>query len=104
VASTSTRWRSGWRQGAALLDHLADEPRAELLAMIWGPVFDREQAHALLLRWPRVSTTAFQVVAQAAARFDTLTPRQQERLRRRVRLALEPAHRVGDNSACTASC
>ena len=104
MASASTRWRSGWRQGAALLEHLAEDPRAELLAMIWGPVFDREQAHALLLRWPRVSTTAFQVVAQAAGRFDALTPRQQERLRRRVRLALEPPPRVRDNAACTASC
>lgn len=76
------RWRSGWRRGAALLSHLADDPQAELLAMIWGPRFDRDQALELLLQWPRASTTALQVLRQAADHFDRLTPARQERLRR----------------------
>lgn len=82
MAAQGTRWRSGWRRGAALVGHLADDPQAELLAMIWGPRFDREQALQLLLRWPRASTTALQVLQQAADHFDRLTPARQERLRR----------------------
>ena len=94
MGSASARWASGWRRGLALLSHLAEEPEGELLAMIWGPRFDRDHAEALLLQWPRQSTQAWQVLRQAADRYDALAPRQQARLRRRV----------SDNAACRASC
>jgi hypothetical protein len=107
MASAGTRWKGGWRRGLALLSHLAEEPAGELLAMIWGPRFDRAQAEALLLAWPRQSTQAWQVLRDAADRYDALAPRQQERLRRRVRddaLRLRAPQPLSDNAACRASC
>jgi hypothetical protein len=103
-AADDARWQSGWRRGVTLLSHLAPDPQAELLAMIWGPRFDRDQALSLLLQWPRVSTSALQVVEKAARRYDSLTPHQQERLRRKALGALQPQHAVVDNAACRASC
>lgn len=104
MASRSARWRSGWRQGVALLSHLADEPQEELLAMVWGPRFDREQAIALLLRWDRASTTALHVLHLAADRYDALSPHQQARVRRLARQDAGAPHTVVDNAACLASC
>lgn len=85
---------SDWRRGVQLVGHLADDPQGELLAMLWGPRFDREQAMALLVRWPRAATTALHVVRQAADRWDALPAHRQQRLRRRLM----------DNAACPASC
>ena len=31
----------------------ADDPHAELMALVWGPRFDREHAHSLLAALPR---------------------------------------------------
>jgi hypothetical protein len=104
MAGRSARWRSGWRQGVALLAHLAEDPREELLAMVWGPRFDREQAMRLLLRWERASTSALHVLHQAATRYDALTPNQQARVRRLARKGFGPPQRVVDNAACLASC
>ena len=107
MGSARARWASGWRRGLALLSHLAEEPEGELLAMIWGPRFDRDHAEALLLQWPRQSTQAWQVLRQAADRYDALPPRRQERLRRRVHgqaLAARAPRPLSDNAACRASC
>ena len=104
MGSPSARWRSGWRQGMALLSHLAEDPHEELLAMVWGPRFDREQAISLLLQWDRASTTALHVLHQAADRYDALTPCQQARLRRLAREGFSPAVRFVDNAACLESC
>lgn len=104
VASRSARWRSGWRRGVALLGHLAEDPREELLAMVWGPRFDREQAIALLLQWDRASTSALHVLHHAADRYDALAPHQQARVRRLARQGLHWPQRVVDNAACLASC
>jgi hypothetical protein len=104
MGSRSARWRSGWRQGVALLAHLAEDPREELLAMVWGPRFDREEAIAVLLQWDRASTTALRVLHQAADRYDALRPHQQARVRRLARQGLSPPHQVVDNAACLAFC
>lgn len=103
MGAADARWQSGWRRGVTLLSHLAPEPQAELLAMIWGPRFDRDQALALLVQWPRVSTSALHVVDRAASRYDSLSPHQQERLRRKALQALQPGRTVVDNAPCPAS-
>jgi hypothetical protein len=84
---------SGWRRGIELVGHLADDPPGELMAMLWGPRFDREQAMALLVRWPRAATTALHVMQQSADRWDALPAARQARLRRCLM----------DNVACPAS-
>ena len=38
--------------GPALLS-ASEEPHAELLALVWGPRFDREHAHQLWAQLPR---------------------------------------------------
>jgi hypothetical protein len=60
-----------------------DDGRAELLAVVWGPRFDREQARRLAAAHPAavLDDAAWQA---AADRFDTLRPHQQQRLRRRI--------------------
>ena len=88
----------------ALLGHLAEDPREELLAMVWGPRFDREQATRLLLHWNRASTSALHVLHQAADRYDALKPHQQKRVRRLARQGFSPPQSVVDNAACLASC
>ncbi len=75
---------SDWRRGVQLVGHLAADPQDELLAMLWGPRFDREQALSLLARWPRTATTALHVVRQAADRWDALPAYRQAWLRRRL--------------------
>lgn len=57
----------------------AADPRVELLALVWGPRFDREHGLALAARLPGVPAAALQA---AAERFDRLRHGQQQRLRR----------------------
>jgi hypothetical protein len=57
----------------------AEEARVELLALVWGPHFDR--AHALLLAG-RLGASGAAALHAAAERFDYLEPRRQQRLRR----------------------
>jgi len=66
----------------------ADDPHAELLAMVWGPRFDRQ--HALDL-WARLSQQQpaealplLPALLSAADRFDTLGVPVQHRLRRLI--------------------
>jgi hypothetical protein len=73
--------------GRVLLDE-TDDPHAELLAMVWGPRFDRE--HALGL-WARLSQRApglaqpvLPALLSLADRFDTLDTLAQHRLRRLI--------------------
>ena len=74
----------------------ADDPRSELLALIWGPRFDRE--HAWQLAAP-LAAPAAQALQAAADRFDALDTHQQQRLRR-----LAVGARRTHNAACRASC
>lgn len=56
-----------------------EDARVELLALLWGPRFDREQALQLAGRLP---SGAAAVLHAAADRFDRLDGRRQQRLRR----------------------
>jgi hypothetical protein len=57
----------------------APEARVEVLSLVWGPRFDREQALQLAGGLPAGAATALHA---AAERFDRLGPRRQQRLRR----------------------
>ena len=61
----------------------AQDPHAELLAMLWGPRFDREHAAALAARHSGAATALDSLLA-AADHYDRLTPPRQDRLRRLV--------------------
>jgi hypothetical protein len=69
--------------GRALLA-ASDEPHAELLALVWGPQFDREHARALLATLPQAVPAVIQTVEQVALRFDGLPAGEQQRLRRLI--------------------
>jgi len=62
----------------------SEEPHAELLALVWGPRFDREHALDLLQRVPQLAPAVIQTVEQAAAQFDALADAQQQRLRQLI--------------------
>ena len=77
----------------------ADDPHAELLALVWGPRFDREQASHLVAPLathdPQAARPALQVLLAAGERFDRLEPAAQQRLRRlilRHRTLCKPLH------------
>jgi hypothetical protein len=66
--------------GAALLAP-ADDPAAELLALVWGSRFDRE--HAQGLAWQAgASAQMLHTLREAADGYDRLAPAHQQRLRR----------------------
>jgi hypothetical protein len=84
--------------GAVILEGY-DEPHAEVLALVWGPRFDREHAHTLLERKPGYAPQVVQTVQQAADHFDQLAAAQQ----RRVRELIMRHHSWWENAPCTAS-
>lgn len=55
------------------------DARVELLALVWGPRFDREHGLALAAQLPSMPVAALHA---AADRFDRLPHGQQQRLRR----------------------
>jgi hypothetical protein len=65
------------------------EPQAELMALMWGPRFDRRHAMELLAHHPQCSALPPQTVAAwlaaAADRFDALPASAQARWRMQVR-------------------
>jgi hypothetical protein len=64
----------------------ADDPNAELMALVWGPRFDREHARDLVQSLaPPCQTDLDRVVAQAADTFDRLPAQHQRRLRQAIR-------------------
>ncbi|WP_068174330.1 hypothetical protein [Hydrogenophaga taeniospiralis] len=73
--------------GPALLAD-ADDPHAELLAMVWGPRFDREHALGLWARLsqrrPGEAVPVLPALLSAADRFDALGTPVQQRLRRLI--------------------
>ncbi len=85
--------------GQALLTG-ADDPHAELLALVWGPRFDRQHAQSLLADQPLGGTGVLKTVMAAADQFDRLPQAQQQRVRRLI----VRHHRRWDNATCTASC
>lgn len=90
-------------RGLPLLLASSDDPHADLLAMIWGPRFDR--AHALELLARRSAEAPVQMhavlagIVAAAEGYDAMSMRQQHRVRRIVL-----RHRARcDNAPCLAS-
>ena len=63
----------------------ADDPNAELMALVWGPRFDREHARDLVQSLAPCQTDLDRVVAQAADTFDRLPAQRQQRLRQAIR-------------------
>lgn len=66
----------------------AEDPHAELLAMVWGPRFDREHALGLWARLsrqqPNDAVPLLPALLSAADRFDALGTPVQHRLRRLI--------------------
>ena len=69
------------RHGLVLLAD-SDDPHAELLALVWGPQFDRQQAQALLAHHAGGPPGVWRAVMDAADWFDHLSGDQQHRVRR----------------------
>ncbi|MGE0098453.1 MAG: hypothetical protein AB7S86_08890 [Hydrogenophaga sp.] len=73
--------------GFALLAEV-DDPHDELLALVWGPRFDREHALGLWARFsrrrPAEAIHSLPAILAAADRFDGLDTRAQQRLRRLI--------------------
>ena len=67
--------------GPALLASTT-EPAAELLALVWGPRFDREHALQLAQSATQGQSGLQRALAQAADTFDRLPAPRQQRLRR----------------------
>ena len=61
------------------------EPAAELLALVWGPRFDREHALQLALAASQNRSVLHHALAQAADTFDRLPAPRQQRLRQLLR-------------------
>ena len=69
--------------GLALLGG-SDAPHDELLALVWGPRFDREHALGLVARQPQHAARALPALLEAADRFDALHASAQRRLRQMI--------------------
>ncbi|TXH88906.1 MAG: hypothetical protein E6Q78_09580 [Rhodoferax sp.] len=77
AASTWTPGLVSLKDQAPRLVAHAPEPHAELLALVWGPRFDRDHAQALAAS----AGLALQPLEQAAREFDALSRAAQQRLR-----------------------
>lgn len=82
---------------AGALAATVEDPAAEMLALVWGPRFDREHALELLARLPRADGALVHAVHAFGDRFDALAPSGQRALRQRI---LD----IAENAACRASC
>jgi len=69
--------------GAVLFDGYP-EPHAEVMALVWGPRFDREHAQALLQRRPACAAQVLPTVQHAADQFDQLGSDEQRRVRQLI--------------------
>jgi hypothetical protein len=79
--------RQGRPHTAALLAD-AEDPHAELLALFWGPRFDREHALALWARFsqrqPVQAVPLLPELLSVGERFDALERTEKDRLRRLI--------------------
>lgn len=79
--------RQGRPHTAALLAD-AEDPHAELLALFWGPRFDREHALALWARYsarqPAQAAPLLPELLSMGERFDALARTEKDRLRRLI--------------------
>ncbi len=73
--------------GPALLAEV-DDPHDELLALVWGPRFDREHALGLWARFsrrqPAEAVHTLPAILSVADRFDGMDSEAQQRLRRLI--------------------
>jgi hypothetical protein len=69
--------------GAVLFEGY-EEPHAEVMALVWGPRFDREHAHTLLERRPGYVPQVLHTVQSAADQFDRLAAEEQRRVRQLI--------------------
>lgn len=69
--------------GPALFGGMA-RPHEELLALVWGPRFDREHAIGLAAHRPAQAARTLPALLSAADSFDTLEAQSQRRLRRLI--------------------
>jgi hypothetical protein len=80
-ANTVTTLLAGVLGPAGALLQRAEDPHAELMALVWGPRFDREHAQALLIREEAQPPGALKALMAAADRFDRLPAPRQQHLR-----------------------
>ncbi|MGP1630748.1 MAG: hypothetical protein ACTS8S_16440 [Giesbergeria sp.] len=66
--------------GPALLKGVP-QPHEELLALVWGPRFDREHALGLTAHQPEKAARTLPALLSAADCFDALAPESQRRVR-----------------------
>ena len=81
----------------AALAGVSEDPAADVLALVWGPRFDRVHALSLLARLPRADGAWVHALHTLGDRFDAMPPGAQGALRQQV------LH-MADNAACRASC
>jgi hypothetical protein len=74
-----------------------DDPAAEMLALVWGPRFDREHALALLARLPQPQDAWTVAIHAFAERFDALPAAKQQAVRCGIL-------QIAENAACRESC
>lgn len=85
------------RAWAQALAEASEDPAAEILALVWGPRFDREHAMALLARLPAADRSWVHALHAFGEQFDALPAACQSDVRRQIR-------HIADNAACRASC
>ncbi len=74
----------GLRTHAPGLLNGTEDPHDELLALVWGPRFDREHALGLITRQGQMPPQALHGVLAVADRYDGLGLAAQRRLRRLI--------------------
>jgi hypothetical protein len=60
------------------------QPHDELLALVWGPRFDREHALGLVARQPQQAARTLPALLEVADRFDALHFHTQRRVRQMI--------------------
>jgi hypothetical protein len=93
-AADPARALHGW---IVAIGAVSDDPASEVLALVWGPRFDRVHALSLLARLPWADGAWMDALHAFGERFDALPPPAQRTLRRQLL-------RIADNAACSASC
>lgn len=82
MTALTTLFGGAWSRAAPLLQQ-AEDPHAELLALVWGPRFDLQHAQQLLGRLAHPSAPAvLSALVEAAHTFDRLPGARQQQLRR----------------------
>lgn len=75
------RLAQGLREVGPALFNGVPQPHAELLALVWGPRFDRVHALGLAAHQPEQAARTLPALLSAADCFDTLAAQSQRRLR-----------------------